>query len=316
MQFEKDKIIEQLLENEMVVTFNKMNGDERVMTCTLKPDLLPPTKESKAEKKEPSAKQLENIGVYDLNANAWRSFKVANVTNVQVADDAYEQLNEIIKRPIRYFQFELGGYGGESVYAKVSKEAYEFWSRKDLDFNLEDYVFDAEDFIEQNDIPETANFLYNKEDDYYQEWFELENELEHSYGAEYNNTWITVEETDTEEFSSETLQDVMSGIDLTALVEEHDIDVDSEQFDLDQFADDDGNNYVLYAMSMEKGGFFSTTIESTTGDFDPKQLKFSTMEMPNGDEIITGVEYKGEELDGLGNGDTRGKGYTADIWNY
>ena len=263
MQFEKDKIIEQLLNNEMVITFNKVNGDERVMTCTLKPELLPAQKVTE-NKKEPSAKQLENIGVYDLNANAWRSFKVANVTNVQVADDAYEELNEIIKRPIRYFQIELGGYGGESVYAKVSKEAYEFWSRKDLDFNLEDYLFDAEDFVADNDIPEAANFLYNKEDDYYQEWFELENELEHSYGAEYNNTWITVEETDTEEFSSETLQDVMSGIDLTALVEEHDIDVDSDQFDLDQFADDDGNNYVLYAMSMEKGGFFSTTIESTT----------------------------------------------------
>jgi hypothetical protein len=26
--------------------------------------------------------------------------------------------------------------------------------------------------------------------------------------------------------------------------------------------------------------------------------------------------YNDEELDGLGNGDTRGKGYTADIWNY
>ena len=315
MQFEKDKIIEQLLSNEMVITFNKVNGDERVMTCTLKPELLPAQKVTE-NKKEPSAKQLENIGVYDLNANAWRSFKVANVTNVQVADDAYEELNEIIKRPIRYFQVELGGYGGESVYAKVSKEAYDFWSQKDLDFNLEDYLFNAEEFIEENDIPEAANFLYSKEDDFYQEWYELEDELEHSYGVEYNNCWITVEETDTEEYNSETLQDVMSGIDLSTLTEEHDIDVDSEQFDLDKFADDDGNNYVLYAMSMEKGTFFSTTIESTTGDFNPKKLKFDTMEMPNGDEIVTSVMYNDEELDGLGNGDTRGKGYSADIWNY
>ena len=309
MQFEKDKIIEQLLNNEMVITFNKVNGDERVMTCTLKPELLPPQKVTE-NKKEPSAKQLENIGVYDLNANAWRSFKVANVTNVQVADDAYEELNEIIKRPIRYFQVELGGYGGESVYAKVSKEAYEFWSQDNLDFTLEDYLFDAESFIEENDIPEAANFLYNKEDEYYQEWFELEDELEHSYGAEYNNCWINVEETESDDWNSQTLQDV------TVLTEEHDIDVDSEQFDLDQFADEDGNNYVLYAMSMEKGTFFSTTIESTTGDFNPKKLKFDTMEMPNGDEIITSVMYNDEELDGLGNGDTRGKGYTADIWNY
>ena len=59
MQFEKDKIIEQLLSNEMVITFNKVNGDERVMTCTLKPELLPAQKVTE-NKKEPSAKQLEN----------------------------------------------------------------------------------------------------------------------------------------------------------------------------------------------------------------------------------------------------------------
>ena len=69
-------------------------------------------------------------------------------------------------------------------------------------------------------------------------------------------------------------------------------------------------------MSLEKGTFFNTTIESTSGDFDPAKLKISTYEMPNGDEIISGVEYDGEELDGLGNGDTRGKGYVAEVWNY
>jgi hypothetical protein len=53
MQFEKDKIIEQLLNNEMVITFNKVNGDERVMTCTLKPELLPPQKVTE-NKKEPN----------------------------------------------------------------------------------------------------------------------------------------------------------------------------------------------------------------------------------------------------------------------
>lgn len=316
MQFEKDKIIEQLLENEMVVTFNKMNGDERVMTCTLKPDLLPPIKESKTEKKEPSAKQLENIGVYDLNAKAWRSFKVANVTKVQLADDAFEELNEMIKRPVRYYQVEIGGYGGESVYAKVDEAAYVFWSQEDLDFTLEDYVFDPEQFVDENPIPAEANFLYNKEDDYYMDWYEMDSEIEHNYGSDVGNSWMTVEETETESWDSNTLQDIISTEDVNDIVEKYDIDVDSSQFDLDEHADEDGNNYVLYAMSLEKGTFFNTTIESTSGDFDPAKLKISTYEMPNGDEIISGVEYDGEELDGLGNGDTRGKGYVAEVWNY
>ena len=38
-----------------------------------------------------------------------------NVTN--------EELIEAIKRPDRYYRITCGGYGGESVYAKISKEA-------------------------------------------------------------------------------------------------------------------------------------------------------------------------------------------------
>jgi len=316
MEFTKETIIEQLLNNEMVITFNKVNGDERVMTCTLKPELLPAQKVTE-NKKEPSAKQLENIGVYDLNANAWRSFKVANVTDVQVAEEAYEQLNELIKRPIRYFQFEIGGYGGESIYAKVSKEAYEFWSNKELEFTLDDYVFGPEDFIdyhkELKDSP--ANFLYHKDDDYYDEWYEMGTEVEHCYGGEYNNSWLTVEETDTEDWNSETLNDVMSCIDLNVLVEDMEVAYDCSDFDLDEFADKDGHNYILYAMSTEKGQFWNTTIESTTGNFDVKKLKITTQDMPNGDEIITEIEYNGEILDNNG-GDTRGKGYIAEVWDY
>jgi hypothetical protein len=64
----------------VTVTFNKKDGAERVMTCSLQPELLPPApvKESTTSKKENN----NIISVYDLNAQGWRSFIVKNVTNV------------------------------------------------------------------------------------------------------------------------------------------------------------------------------------------------------------------------------------------
>ena len=58
--------------------------------------------------KEPSAKQLENIGVYDLNAKGWRSFKVSNVTDVQTTEEAHEELIETIKKPVRHYPLDFG----------------------------------------------------------------------------------------------------------------------------------------------------------------------------------------------------------------
>jgi len=66
----------------MTVTFNKKDGEQRVMKCTLQPELLPPVpiKESTKTKKENDSV----ISVYDLNAEGWRSFIVKNVTNISI----------------------------------------------------------------------------------------------------------------------------------------------------------------------------------------------------------------------------------------
>jgi hypothetical protein len=66
----------------VTVTFNKKDGTERVMTCSLQPELLPvpELKENVKEKKE----NLNIVSVYDLTVQAWRSFTVKNVTNVTI----------------------------------------------------------------------------------------------------------------------------------------------------------------------------------------------------------------------------------------
>jgi hypothetical protein len=69
--------------NESVtVTFTKKDGTERVMNCTLKPELLPEAKPV-AEGKEPRKESTTSIRVYDLEKQEWRSFTTKNVTKVE-----------------------------------------------------------------------------------------------------------------------------------------------------------------------------------------------------------------------------------------
>ena len=69
--------------NETVtVTFTKVDGTERVMNCTLKPELLPEVKPL-AEGKTPRKESSTSIRVYDLEKQEWRSFTTKNVTRVE-----------------------------------------------------------------------------------------------------------------------------------------------------------------------------------------------------------------------------------------
>ena len=62
------------------VTFNKVDGEQRVMTCTLHKRIIPTPVASEDEinrNREPN----ENVHVvWDINANGWRSFRLASVT--------------------------------------------------------------------------------------------------------------------------------------------------------------------------------------------------------------------------------------------
>ena len=79
----KENTIAKLVKGEVVVTFNKINGDKRVMTCTLQEGIVP-----EATNKDPaSQKKVQKINeevqvVWDVNAKGWRSFRWANVTEV------------------------------------------------------------------------------------------------------------------------------------------------------------------------------------------------------------------------------------------
>ena len=83
----REWIVGHLKAGTVIVEFTKKDGDYRKMTCTLSADLLPPKVESTkvdriSESTIPKKENLDIVSVFDMEAQAWRSFIVKNVKNV------------------------------------------------------------------------------------------------------------------------------------------------------------------------------------------------------------------------------------------
>ena len=84
MIIEREKLEGQLRTSIMEVTFNKINGDKRVMTCTLNVSHLPPpTKKDPLTQEKIRKINEEVMSVWDTNAKGFRSFRMANITEVK-----------------------------------------------------------------------------------------------------------------------------------------------------------------------------------------------------------------------------------------
>ena len=64
----------------LTVSFDKVNGDRRDMTCTLDRRYLPSDQQADAVIAKPTKASL---AVWDLNANGWRSFRLDRIINIQ-----------------------------------------------------------------------------------------------------------------------------------------------------------------------------------------------------------------------------------------
>ena len=76
------KMIEELQSGTRVVTFTKVNGEQREMTCTLDPNIIPDPIEIKADK-SPKTVNEEVLPVWDTTAQGWRSFRIDSVISFQ-----------------------------------------------------------------------------------------------------------------------------------------------------------------------------------------------------------------------------------------
>jgi WYL_2, Sm-like SH3 beta-barrel fold len=78
----REEFVNLLKDNILKVTFMKVNGELRVMRCTLKKDLLPPLPPGYVPKDKVPNPNI--VAAWDLDKNEWRSFKVDSVKNYEV----------------------------------------------------------------------------------------------------------------------------------------------------------------------------------------------------------------------------------------
>lgn len=78
----KNDIIAELQNNICTVTFTKVSGEQRVLKCTLRDEIVP-VSTTTAARKRPIADDV--VAAYDVDNDGWRSFKVDSVTNFVVS---------------------------------------------------------------------------------------------------------------------------------------------------------------------------------------------------------------------------------------
>jgi hypothetical protein len=84
----QEQLLERLKNSVVEVTFTKLNGDRRVMECTLLPHMLPePKKTDPLSQKKVREIDPRVISVWDVNAGGWRAFRYERVEHVE--DSAY-----------------------------------------------------------------------------------------------------------------------------------------------------------------------------------------------------------------------------------
>jgi hypothetical protein len=85
MEITKDEIKKLLTENTLSVLFQKADGSQRAMLCTLKPDLLPVVdKQEGDEVKKTKTPSDTNVAVWDLEKNSWRSFRIDSIISYTI----------------------------------------------------------------------------------------------------------------------------------------------------------------------------------------------------------------------------------------
>jgi hypothetical protein len=78
----RETLVNGLKKDVLTINFTKVNGEERVMNCTLNETLLPEAITSDSEKKE----NLDVIAVWDTDKDAWRSFRVDSVNSIKIVE--------------------------------------------------------------------------------------------------------------------------------------------------------------------------------------------------------------------------------------
>jgi hypothetical protein len=192
-----------------------------------------------------------------------------------------EQLMEALKFTPRTYKIELWGYGGEHVMGTVEREVYDYFRQ---------HRISVPDFAWGDEVSETV-----PEDMRPFEpgcWYDCDN-IGHVNGVDVSAGTMQITDENGKVVYQRELSD-LDGCDVQLSTCEE-VWIDSQE----------PGTVVYYGYTSDKGSFFEADIELNE-PFDPEKLLINISEF-DGNEIVVGVEYDGEELDNYG-GNTNGKG--------
>lgn len=80
MMIDREFLVSELRNGNVRVTFTKSDGTDRVMLCTLAESVVVPYEKKTEKVKQPNE---DILPVWDLDNNAWRSFKISTIKAVE-----------------------------------------------------------------------------------------------------------------------------------------------------------------------------------------------------------------------------------------
>jgi len=219
-------------------------------------------------------------------------------------------------------KINVSGYGGEFVLGTVTPEQHEYWMTLGEDA-LQEYVWEADDYAEENRIPEEMHFANQGG------WYEV-SDIQHLWGCDGDNSWIEIEMPNGDSIQYDNIYELRNKYE----EEEEQSDIgesycveDQMVREIDECYTQEGDNYCLEpghyftAYSSEKGTFIEADIElPEEEEFDERRLVFHTYDL-DGNDFLTEVSYiyKDDDcdeptpLDSVG-GDTTGKGFDCNLF--
>jgi len=194
----------------------------------------------------------------------------------------HEELIEVLKFTPRTYKVRLWGYGGEHVMGTVDRKIYDYFRQRRL--SVPDFAW-SDEYTDENNIPEDMwPFTPGS-------WHDCDN-IGHVWGVHLDSGTLQIEDEKGDVVYERELG-LLDGSDV-GLSTTDEVWIDSQP----------KGTVVFYGYTSDKGTFFEADLELRQ-PFDAEKLLLNISDF-DGNEIIIGVEYDGEELSNDG-GDTNGK---------
>jgi hypothetical protein len=199
-----------------------------------------------------------------------------------------QKLIEVLKFTPRTYRISMWGYGGERVMGTVSREVYDYCLKNQVD--LSEIAWSDEDTV-QEDMGLDIDMLPFPPGS----WYECD-DMGHTNGVSRNAGTLQIEDENGNVVFEKSLDDIVGG----GCDGEPDWCCNDEVW----VGSKPKGTAVFVGISNEKGTFFEADIE-LRAPFDITKLELHYEEF-DGEEIVTGVVYDGEDIDNWG-GSTDGK---------